>query len=121
MVKNLPSNAGDARYVCLIPGLARSLGEKNDNPLQCSCLENPHGQKSLAGYSPWGCKESDTTEDYARPYETHTVSSLESALALCLPLEMAPAGKLFSMIGFDSGGVEGRKKPSSWFRSMEGR
>ena len=27
-----------------------------------SCLENPHGQRNLAGYSPWGCKESDTTE-----------------------------------------------------------
>ena len=25
-------------------------------------MENPHGQKSLAGYSPWGCKESDRTE-----------------------------------------------------------
>ena len=25
-------------------------------------LENPHGQRSLEGYSPWGCKESDTTE-----------------------------------------------------------
>ena len=24
-------------------------------------LENPHGQRNLAGYSPWGCKESDTT------------------------------------------------------------
>ena len=30
--------------------------------LQYSCLENPHGQRSLAGYSPWGCKESDMTE-----------------------------------------------------------
>ena len=27
-----------------------------------SCLENPHGQRSLVGYSPWGCKESNTTE-----------------------------------------------------------
>ena len=27
-----------------------------------SCLENPHGQRSLAGYSPQGHKESDTTE-----------------------------------------------------------
>ena len=27
-----------------------------------SCQENPHGQRSLAGYSPWGCKESDMTE-----------------------------------------------------------
>ena len=26
-----------------------------------SCLENPHGQQSLAGYSPWGHKESDMT------------------------------------------------------------
>ena len=32
------------------------------SPLQSSCLENPHGQRSLAGYSPWGHKESDTTE-----------------------------------------------------------
>jgi len=32
------------------------------NPLQYSCLENPHGLRSQVGYSPWGCKESDTTE-----------------------------------------------------------
>ena len=32
------------------------------NPLQYSCLENIHGQRNLASYSPWGCKESDTTE-----------------------------------------------------------
>ena len=38
------------------------LEERHGNPLQYSCLENPHGQRSLAGYSPWGCKESDTTE-----------------------------------------------------------
>ena len=31
------------------------------NPLQYSCLENPHGQRILVGYSPWGHKESDTT------------------------------------------------------------
>ena len=30
------------------------------SPLQYSCLENPHGQKSLVGYSPWGHKEADT-------------------------------------------------------------
>ena len=30
--------------------------------LQYSCLENPHGQKSLMGYSPWGREELDTTE-----------------------------------------------------------
>ena len=45
-----------------IPGLGGSLGEANGNPLQYSCLENPHGQRSLAGYSSWGHKESDMTE-----------------------------------------------------------
>ena len=52
-------NAGDKS---LIPGMGRSPGEGNGNPLQYSCLENPHGQRSLVGYSPWGRKESDTTE-----------------------------------------------------------
>ena len=47
---------------CLIPGLGRFPGGGHGNPLQYSCLENPHGQRSLAGYSPWGCKESDMTE-----------------------------------------------------------
>ena len=45
-----------------IPGLGRSPGGRNGNPLQYSCLENPHGWRSLADYSPWGCKESDMTE-----------------------------------------------------------
>ena len=39
------------------------LEEEHGNPLQYSGLENPHGQSSLAGYSPWGCKEPDMTED----------------------------------------------------------
>ena len=38
----------------LIPGLGRALGGGHDNPFQYSCLENPHGQRSLASYSPWG-------------------------------------------------------------------
>ena len=35
-----------------IPGLGRSPGGGHGNPLQYSCLENPHGQRSLTGYSP---------------------------------------------------------------------
>ena len=46
----------------LIPGLGRSPGKGNGNPLQDYCLEKSHGQRSLVGYSPWGCKELDTTE-----------------------------------------------------------
>ena len=45
-----------------IPGSGRPPGEGNGYPLQYSCLENPHGQRSLAAYSPWGCKELDTTK-----------------------------------------------------------
>ena len=37
-------------------------GVGNGNPLQCSCLEKPHGQRSLVGYSSWGRKELDTAE-----------------------------------------------------------
>ena len=37
-----------------VPGLRRSPGGEHGNPLQYSCLENPHGQRSLVGYSPWG-------------------------------------------------------------------
>ena len=44
-----------------IPGLGRFPGGGHGNPFQYSCLENPHGQ-SLAGYSPWGHKELDTTK-----------------------------------------------------------
>ena len=54
--KESTCNAGDTGDKGLIPGLGRSPGEGNGNPLQNSCLENPHGQRSLAGYSPWGCK-----------------------------------------------------------------
>ena len=43
VVKNLPANAGDARHTGSIPGLGRSPGEKNGNPLQYSCLENSMG------------------------------------------------------------------------------
>ena len=40
VVKNPPANAGDARNAGLIPGLGRSPGIGNGNPLQYSCLEN---------------------------------------------------------------------------------
>ena len=39
-----------------------SPGEGNSYPLQYSCLENPHGQRNLAGYSPRDPKELDMTE-----------------------------------------------------------
>ena len=52
VVKNLPANAGHIRDAGSIPGSGRSPGGGHGNPLQYSCLENTHGQRSLAGYCP---------------------------------------------------------------------
>ena len=60
MVKNLPANVGGTRDVGLIPGLGRSPGVGNGNPLQYSNLEN-------SVYTVHGVAESDTTE----PLSTH--------------------------------------------------
>ena len=78
MVKESDCHVGDLDSS---PGLGRSPeGGGHGNPLQYSCLENPHGQRSLAGYSPWGCKELDTTEATEHAH-TH-IQCLANAVAL---------------------------------------
>ena len=62
LVRNPSAYAGHVRDTGSIPGSERSPGGGHGNPLQCSCLENPHGQRSLAGYSPQGHTESDMNE-----------------------------------------------------------
>ena len=59
MVEKLPAMQ---ETIGLIPGLGRSPGGGHGNPLKYSCLGNPHGQRSLVRYSPWGHKELETTE-----------------------------------------------------------
>ena len=49
MVKNPPANARNIRDTGLIPRSERSPGGGHGNPLQYSYLENPHGQRTLAG------------------------------------------------------------------------
>ena len=49
-------NTGDAGNAGLVPGLGRSSGEGNGYPLQYFLPRKFHGQRSLAGYSPWGGK-----------------------------------------------------------------
>ena len=61
VVKESVCSAGNAVGATgSIPGSGRSPGEGNGNPLQYSSLRNPM-ERSLVGYSPWGCKELDTT------------------------------------------------------------
>ena len=59
VVRNLPANAGDIRDSGLIPG-SGTYG--HGSSVQYSSLENPHGHRSLMGYSLYGHKELDTTE-----------------------------------------------------------
>ena len=75
MVKNPLANAVD---MDLVPGSGRSPGKSNINSLQYSCLGNPI-------YSPWGCKESDTTKRLS----THMVA-LQYCVSFCC------TGKWFS-------------------------
>ena len=49
VIKNPPANAGGIRDVGSVPGLGRSPGEGHSNPIPYSCLENPHGERSLTG------------------------------------------------------------------------
>ena len=62
--KESACNAGDEGHLGSIPGSGRSPGGENGNYVQYSCLETPHGQRSLAGYGV--TKELDMTK------HTHT-------------------------------------------------
>ena len=76
VVQNLPANAG---HVGAIPGPERSPGEGNGNPLQYSLGESQR-QRSLAGYGPWGHKESDTTEQLNNNFLAYTSSYSKKSL-----------------------------------------
>ena len=55
-IKNPPAYAGATGDTGSVPGLGRSPGGGNGNPLQYSCLEYSKGKRSLAVSSPWGCR-----------------------------------------------------------------
>ena len=94
MVKNMPANAGDSRDTgIVIPGSGGSPGEGNGNPLQYSCLWKHifpylgNRQGRLVAYSPWGCKESDRTEQLSTVHLINFFWVLTVALALCQTLK----------------------------------
>ena len=87
--KESAHNVGDLGS---IPWLERCPGRGHGNPLQYSCLENPHGQKSLEGYSPCGCKELNTTERLNTAQQKVGTSYSQFPL-LMVPVEQALASK----------------------------
>ena len=85
MAKNLPANAEDAGSVSV---LGRPPGGGPGNPLQYSCLENLHRQRSLECYSPWGRKESDTTEWIAQHNKIKILDCVKGLF--CLQIFFSP-------------------------------
>ena len=86
--KESACNVGDLGS---IPGLQRYPGRGHGKPLQYSCLENPHEQRSLAGYSAQGCKESDMTERLST-VAAAAAKSLQLCLTLCEPINCSLPG-----------------------------
>ena len=62
MVKNPPANTGDARDAVLVPGMRKIPWRREWLPTPVFSAGESHAQRSLVGFSPWGFKKSDTTE-----------------------------------------------------------
>ena len=101
--KESTCNAGD---LGLIPGLGRSPGGWHGNLLQYCFLENPHGQRSLASYSPLGCKEWETNELLSMqvPFKdvctNESVYSNESDHEWSLLYKFLPVCRLHHLVSF---------------------
>ena len=70
VIKNLPVNAGHARGVGLIPGSGRFPESGKWQPSPIFLPGKSHGQRSLAGYSPWGLQDLDMTKHKRWKYQT---------------------------------------------------
>ena len=105
---SLVESACSVGHLGSIPGLERSPEVDHGNPLQYSCLQNPHAHRSLAGYSPWG-SESDTNEQLstARCMRTRVLILIKSITLIMAcgwgrgGKEVQEGGDIFILI-FDS-------------------
>ena len=84
MVKNLPANAADIKRHAFDPWVRKNPWRREWQPASVFLLEESHGQRSLADYSPWGHKESDMTEAtwYNWPAVNLTAMKLKDAFSL---------------------------------------
>ena len=85
----------------LIPGfdppVGRSTGEGNGNLLQYSCLGNPK-DRSLAGYSPWGHKQSDTTKPLSKEIRRTGKPKMLIIILKTLEIILISSGKIDAII-----------------------
>ena len=84
VVRKPPANAGDLRDVGLIPGLGRSPGEGNDNPLQYPCLENPMDRGAWQAPAHRVAKSQTALKQFNMHTCTHTDESNQIVSHLCL-------------------------------------
>ena len=80
----LPSGSDGKEPACNAGDLGLIPGGGHGNPLQYCCLENPHGQSSLAGWSPYGHTEPDPTEA-SRQQCMYVISNLPTHHTLPFP------------------------------------
>ena len=104
-----PGGLGGKESVCNVGDLGWEDPLEHGYPLQYSCLEYPHGQRSLVGCSPWGCKESGTTEHLSTAQHIHfrmRVWSLQPwTISHQAPLSMGfPRQEYWSVLPFPSPG-----------------
>ena len=96
-IKHPPAIARDARDVGSITGLGRSPVVGNGNPLHYPSLE------SLVGYSPWGHKESDMTEQLTRSLSLYMCQTRFKALSIPLWTEPSPCPqRAYTLVKGDS-------------------
>ena len=101
LVKNPPTNAGDGRDEGSIPWVRKIPWRRKEQPAPVFLPREFHGQRSLAGYSPWGGKESDTTDRTCTRTDTHHLG------ICCIPCLLGSiiltAGTSLTSSGQDSG------------------
>ena len=90
-VKNQPADAGDAGDMASIPGSGRSPWRSEWKPTPVFLPGGSHGQRSLAGYSPCGHEQLDTTEHaHARPRGRSNPCHIQGGSPVSQPREQAP-------------------------------
>ena len=90
MVKNPPANAGGGKrcnpWAGKIPWVGKILWRRQWQPTRVFLPGESHGQRNWAGYSPWGHKESDTTERLSTPVLSAGEGQTDEGLLSCVSL-----------------------------------